>query len=228
MGMTTRLIALFRPPFRPPLPPFGTDPPPSEELVDIALSAASAARSIDLSDIEDRAPRELQKEFVRRWPGEHYRLLRALTLHLSPELVVEVGTLTGLSTLAFAGSGRVVTYDLVAWDSVPDTALREGDFEKMEQRLGDLSDPAVFAREREVLAAADIVFVDAPKDGKFEPAFLALLLPVLKPGALLILDDILFPTMVELWRDLPLPKIDLTAFGHVSGTGLALSQARPG
>src|SRR4051794_29158735 len=147
MGIATRLLQAFR---QPP-PPFDVDPPPSEELIEIALSAAWAARTIDLSEIEDRAPGELQKHFVRRWPGEHYRLLRALTQHLSPKLVVEVGTLTGLSTLALAGSGRVVTYDLVPWNALEDSALRAFDFVEIEQRLGDLSDPAVFAREQELL-----------------------------------------------------------------------------
>ena len=209
---------------RHPLPPFDQVPPPSEELLDIVIPAISTARSVDLSLLEARVPTGLQKSFVRAWPGEHYRLLAALTQLQSPSLTVEVGTLTGIGTLALSGSGRVVTYDLVPWTDVPDSALMKSDFETggLEQRLGDLSDRSFFTQEVGTLSEADIVFVDAPKDGVFEPAFLRLLLPVLKPGALLVLDDIRFPSMVDLWRDLPLPKIDMTAFGHVSGTGIAL------
>ncbi len=138
--------------------------------------------------------------------------------------MVEVGTLTGIGTLALAGSGRVVTYDIVPWDQIPNSAFRTEDFDnaRVEQRIGDLSDERTFALEESTLGSADMIFVDAPKDGTFEPLFLALLVPALKPGALLVLDDIRFPTMVDVWRDLPLPKIDLTAFGHCTGTGLAL------
>jgi predicted O-methyltransferase YrrM len=190
--------------------------------VRIAIDAIAAAPTLDLSWLVERVPDEGQKEFVRRWPGEHYRLLRSLVSNLSPALTVEVGTLTGMGTLALTGAGRVITYDIVPWDALPNTALVQDDFKLVEQRLGDLADPGFFGAEREILGAADLIFVDAPKDGEFEPAFLSLLLPAMKPGCLLVLDDIRFATMTQLWDELPLPKMDLTAFGHVSGTGLAL------
>ena len=36
-----------------------------------------------------------------------------------------------------------------------------------------------------------------------------------------LFDDIKMHTMLKFWRDLPLPKLDITSFGHWSGTGLA-------
>jgi predicted O-methyltransferase YrrM len=203
--------------------PFDQHPPPSRELVDIAAAAISAARLVDLSRLAARAQNDLQRGWFNQWPGEHYRLLRALVETLDPDLVVEVGTFTGMGTLTLAGANRrIVTYDIIPWHAIPDSLLRDSDFGSVEQRLGDLSDPEAFRRERALLADADLIFVDAPKNAVFEPAFLPLLLPTMKSGALLVLDDIRFRTMAELWRDLPLPKLDMTAFGHVSGTGLAL------
>jgi hypothetical protein len=37
---------------------------------------------------------------------------------------------------------------------------------------------------------------------------------------LLILDDIRFMNMIRLWRGIASPKLDLSSFGHWSGTGL--------
>jgi hypothetical protein len=41
-----------------------------------------------------------------------------------------------------------------------------------------------------------------------------------RPGKLLILDDIRFTNMIPLWRAISSPKLDLSSFGHWSGTGL--------
>ena len=69
-------------------------------------------------------------------------------------------------------------------------------------------------------AEADLIFLDGPKDGYFEARFLANLLSMkLQPHALLVLDDIRLWNMLRIWRDLPPPKLDMTSFGHWSGTG---------
>ena len=39
-------------------------------------------------------------------------------------------------------------------------------------------------------------------------------------------DDIRLLNMIEQWRALPRPKLDLTSFGHWSGTGLVDWNAR--
>ena len=141
---------------------------------------------------------------------------------------MEIGTFTGLGALALAQvCSRVVTFDLLPWKSFGTSALREEDFTgaRVEQRLGDLSEPSVFAAERDLLAQADLVFIDGPKDGRFEPAFMALLLPVVREtGAFLVFDDIRVVPMVRFWRELDMPKLDLTSFGHWSGTGLACAR----
>lgn len=200
-------------------------PPPSGYLLDIATEAIQATRQVDVSSLESRCSGSEDQTYVRTWPGEHYRLLPGLCSVVKPQLAVEVGTFTGLGTLALAqGCPRVVTYDLLPWDSFPTTALRDGDLAdgRIEQRLCDLADTTVFAAQRDLLEQADLLFVDGPKDGSFEPRFLELVLPVVRrTGALLVFDDIRVLPMVRLWRDLDLPKLDLTSFGHWSGTGIA-------
>ena len=71
-----------------------------------------------------------------------------------------------------------------------------------------------------MLEKADLVFVDGPKDGVFEPKIFALLSQVrFKPGTIMFVDDIRFENMVLVWESIPFPKLDLTGFGHWSGTG---------
>ena len=41
---------------------------------------------------------------------------------------------------------------------------------------------------------------------------------------LLVIDDIRVVSMVELWQNLPIAKLDVTSFGHWSGTGLAIRE----
>ena len=121
-----------------------------------------------------------------------------------------------------AQSRRVTTFDLIPWSSIPFSVLRPDDFgPRLEQRLGDLADPRVFAANADVLADADMIFVDAAKDGVFEYRFLPRLL-ALRPARpqLVVLDDVRVLPMLNLWRELPLPKLDIASFGHWSGTGL--------
>lgn len=203
-----------------PVTAFGATP--TARLIDVGLRAAETAAHVRLDAIAERAPTSMQRTWVNQWPGEHYRLLTALCRNERVGLAVEVGTFTGLGALALAeGAERVVTYDIVPWRDTPDPVLGDDDFDRIEQRIGDLSDQCFFDSQADTLHEADLVFVDGPKDGVFEPAFLPLLRPVLRIGALLVLDDILFLSMLRVWRDLPLPKWDITSLGHWSGTGIA-------
>lgn len=199
---------------------------PNERLLDLATMAIEAARRENLAGVVARCRSTDEKRWVQQWPGEHYRLLAGITRSLGARHVVEIGTFTGLSSLSFTAAlpadGKVVTYDILPWRDVPDTALRQDDFDdRLEQRIGDLSDPTYFAAELETLSDADVVLVDGPKDRRFERAFLDLALPKLRgTGCLVILDDIRLVAMIDLWQNLEEPRLDLTSFGHWSGTGL--------
>jgi hypothetical protein len=116
-----------------------------------------------------------------------------------------------------------VTYDVVPWSDLEGTLLDSSDFGPyLQQRLGDLSDPEYFASQMDILKEAQLIFLDGPKDGRFEPEFLKLLLPQIAGSrTLLVVDDIRTLSLLELWRTLPLPKMDVTSLGHWAGTGLA-------
>jgi predicted O-methyltransferase YrrM len=206
---------------------------PTDYLMDISLAAIGHARIVDLDDVASRmksAPR-----WPEYWPGEHYRLLAGLVIATQPRTVIEVGTFTGLSALALKkylpSGGVLTTFDITKWSAFADTCLRASDFEdaKLVQQIGDLSDAAVVNQHAALISNADLIFVDAPKDGIFEPRFLQNLDRVaFEKPPLLVFDDIRLWNMLGVWRSINRPKIDLTSFGHWSGTGLVSWEKRSG
>lgn len=197
----------------------------NERLFDISLEAIAQARKVDVSWISKRMARPPYYPDV--WPGEHYKLLAALVMTQKPGRVIEIGTFQGLSALAIKGSlpqgGEVITVDIVPWNEVKDSALRASDFEdgRLRQVIGDLSDHAFFSSFAATLSGCDLLFVDAPKNVIFEQTLLQHLATIrLPPNALMLFDDIRQWNMLKIWREIARPKLDLTSFGHWTGTGI--------
>ncbi len=198
---------------------------PSRRLIDLSAKAIAAASEIELKEISARMGGSIRYPDV--WPGEHYRMLAALVKVEKPKLIVEIGTHIGLGALTLKKflppDGEVVSFDIVPWKEIGGTCLTDADFKdgRLTHLVGDLSDPAVFEKHRARLEEADFIFADAPKDGRFEPLFLKSLETLkFKKPMLLILDDIRLWNMLATWRAVSRPKLDLTSFGHWSGTGL--------
>jgi predicted O-methyltransferase YrrM len=199
--------------------------PPSPRLLDVALAAAARARDVRFRGFAGRASRE--PHWFETWPGEHYKLLAGLVGALDARRVVEIGTFTGMSALALLealpADGRLTTFDIKPWRDFPDTWLTENDFAdgRLVQEIADIAAPGVIGRYRELFEAADFIFIDGPKDGVTEPKFLAALASLDLPRSPIVMfDDIRVINMVAIWRGVARPKLDLTSFGHWSGTGL--------
>ena len=166
--------------------------------------------------------------FVNAFPGDHYRLLAALVKLFKPRLMVDIGTFTGLSARVMGEYSNedtdVITYDVVPYNQIENTVLSPEICKKhgIQQKIEDLADPYSFHDNADLLASADLIMCDGPKDNKFEPAFLEKLSNLTMPckKRWLLIDDIRFLDMLPLWRAIQSPKIDLTSFGHFSGTGL--------
>lgn len=200
---------------------------PTRKVIEMALAVVARALDVDLADVSRRMT-ESEPRWPDIWPGEHYRLLAGFVAHLQPTTVVEVGTHTGMSALSLKQylpeRSRLVTFDLIKWDDVPGTCLSERDFDdgRLAQIIADLADPDKFRKHRDLLAKAELIFVDGPKDGRFEPAFARHLdeIPFDTPPWV-IFDDIRDLHMLQFWRDIRYPKLDMSSFGHWTGTGLA-------
>jgi predicted O-methyltransferase YrrM len=202
---------------------------PSERLIDMALAAIQAARSQDLQDIESRLKGRFQfpDALVQVWPGEHYKLLAGLVETLQPRTIVEIGTAEGMSGLALKKNlprgGKVVTFDIIPWQSYPNPCLETADFEDggLMQEVADLGDERVLRRYRSLLADAQLLFIDAAKDGKLEGRLIANLETIeFRKTPIVVFDDIRVWNMLAIWYELTWPKLDITSFGHWSGTGI--------
>jgi caffeoyl-CoA O-methyltransferase len=119
-------------------------------------------------------------------------LLTFLVRLIGATRAVEVGTFTGLSSLAIAkglpSGGSLTCFDISGeWTETAQRAWRAAGLDsQIELRLGDAR------QELRSLAgegAVDLAFVDADKDGYVE--YLELLLPHLRTGGLLLFDNTL-------------------------------------
>lgn len=196
---------------------------PNARLLDLIPALIVGSRRARLPLFAERgAP-----VFAEVWPGEHYRLLAALVQELKPKKVLDIGTFTGLSALSMLSAlpegSRIISFDINAWNAVVGTHLRDADFSdgRLSQIVCDLGDAATAARHGDLIKDADLLFIDAPKDGVFEARLLENLASIgLKRGALLVFDDIRLWNMLGIWREIRHPKLDITSFGHFCGTGL--------
>lgn len=167
-------------------------------------------------------------EFANVFPGEHYRLLAGLVALQQPNYLIDIGTYRGCSARVMLdysdATSHVATYDLIDYKGFDWTVLTEEDFDsgRLKQHLVNLIEQDVFEEHKTALNNADFIMLDGPKDGHFEERFLHLLKTIEfsdKPRWLFI-DDIRFDNMQDLWRSIKSPKLDLSSFGHFSGTGL--------
>ncbi len=194
-------------------------------LLDLSLQAVRAASELQLRFNEER---KLLNPYVNCWPGENYRLLAGFVKVLKPRRIIEVGTEKGLAALAMQevlpAGGKILTFDIFPW-SADYSVITQSDIDQgtITPLKDDLSIPETAARYSKELKEADFIFVDAAKDGVQERLFLDNFRTVgLKRGAILFFDDIRLWNMLKIWREISLPKLDLTGLGHWSGSGVVL------
>lgn len=198
---------------------------PTKRLLHTAYDAVEAAhKQVNLDDI---AARPRVPEYFNSWPGEHYRLLAGLAMVMQPRRIIEIATADGLSALSMKKylppDGRIITFDRQRWDMLADTFLTSEDFadNRLKQEVGDLAFPGAFEEHKHHLEEADLIFIDDRADGVTEAQLVENLRTVsFKSPPLIVVDDTRLWSMLKFWRELPYPKLDLTSFGHWSGTGI--------
>ncbi len=194
-------------------------------LLDLSLKALQAAAETHLTFSDAR---DLKNPYVNCWPGENYRLLAGFMKVLQPRRIIEIGTEKGFGTLAMREAlppgGKILTFDIRPWS--PDySVITQQDIAggAVVPLKEDLSRPEVAARYAKELKETDFLFIDAAKDGVQERVFLENFRAVgLKKGAILFFDDIRLWNMLAIWREISMPKLDLTGLGHWSGSGVVL------
>ena len=198
---------------------------PTGHLKKLGLQFVNKAFDIDLKDISARISKH-EVNYIDIYPGEHYNLLAAMIAVMRPKTVIELGTHLGYSALSMKKymppAGKLYTFDVVPWNGFDNTILKTEDFDgQLIQCVDDLTDESIFQKYKPVVEDAELIFMDALKDGVQEYKFLKNFSGIqFRNKCLFVFDDIRLWNMLDIWFHMEKPKLDLTSFGHWSGTGL--------
>lgn len=167
--------------------------------------------ALDMKSLESKIT-AYHDYFALQSGQEHYRLLRYLAEQI-PGNITELGTHAATSVVALsAGSEHYIT----TYDIVNEKHHDHHDLDNVTFRLCEFDTDFGY---HSFILNSKMIFIDAPHDGDFERRCYTWLKDNNYKG-LTIWDDIhLNEPMKQFWADVDLPKQDITAYGHVTGTG---------
>jgi predicted O-methyltransferase YrrM len=144
---------------------------------------------------------------------EHYRLLSYLSTLYQNKTILDIGTYLGASAfaLSFNKTNTIISLDI----SKKKKTLYNNQFPNIEFKIMNVLE------HPKLIDASSLIFLDANHQGDFEKDIYNYLIDS-KWNGVLIADDINLNKEMKLWwssLDDSL-KIDITKYGHWSGTGL--------
>ena len=163
-------------------------------------------------------------EWLERPGREHYRLLAYLTSNLTNATIIDIGTHKGWSALALSNPESNVTihtFDIIDKLTTQESTLlaQRG----VKTHIEDLWNPTIRENWKDTILASELIFLDVdPHNGKMEYD-LYLWLQKNDYQGIIVCDDIWhFEHMRHnFWHKIPPhERMDLTPYGHWSGTGL--------
>jgi len=177
---------------------------------------------IDLSSLHHYLawnPQYLQF-FTQKAGQEAYKLLGYISKH-SNGVITDIGTQFGSSALALSLNDQVTveTYDKLK--HIPDNNQVQTVVNKPNIKYKVLSAQTILSK----IAESTVIYLDINTNDGSEELKIINKLEELKFKGLLIIDDIKLNTVMEnVWNSVPkhLKKIDVTEFGHWSGTGIVV------
>ena len=201
-----------------------------KEFVSKIIKYINAANNVDLefdTSIEPDKSRQYEFEYTNMniFPGEHYRMLVGIINTENFKNFIEIGTGSGIASKAILNktNADINTFDIIPWKE-DDSHLTKVEFnnKRLTQIIEDLSNPDSFKKYLELISNSDLILLDADKSGIFEDSLLTKISTISfeTKYRLLFIDDIRYFSMYKIWKKIHNPKIDLTSFGHWSGSGL--------
>ncbi|KJY43263.1 SAM-dependent methyltransferase [Streptomyces sp. NRRL B-1568] len=158
---------------------------------------------------------------IKQVPEEQSALLAFLVRLTGARRILEVGTFTGLSALAMAQAlpdgGKLLTLDISEeWTAHAREAwAKAGVADRVELRIGPALDSL---RALPAEPHLDLAFLDANKDGYI--GYWEEIVPRLRPGGLLAVDNVLFSGQVADPSVTAGPGMDVRVFNeHVAADG---------
>jgi len=192
-------------------PPFERGPLPKGE---------AETRILEALDDMNRT----QREGMMNVPVEDGRLLRLLAESINARHVVEIGTSNGYSgiwlCLALRGTGgRLTTYEIDAARA----ALARRNFKRAGvERMVTLVEGDAHDEVKQLREPIDLLFLDADKSGYLD--YLKRLLPLVRPGGLIVAHNMVRPTPDPAFLDAITSDPDLeTLFLNMHAAGVAVS-----
>ena len=168
---------------------------------------------IDLTELSSYINSDEYKHYFLCPPGqEHYKLLASLSANLTNAVILDIGSLKGCSALALSynKTNKIKSFNLV----------NQLDLNRVPDNIEFIVDNILDQKYKSLVLSAKLILVDTFHDGTFERQFHDFLLEINWKG-MLILDDIkLNNEMVYYWGSIKELKVDVSKYGHWSGTGI--------
>lgn len=153
---------------------------------------------------------EYQGYYLRKSSSEHYRLLAYISEKLSGKNFLDIGTLLGSSALALSTNKENKVYSFNIHDQLQLTS-RPANIKFIIDNV---------LKYKNLILESTAILLDTKHDGIFEYQFYNHLKCINYKGCL-ILDDIHMSSIMEtFWDHIDLEKLDISEYGHITGTGV--------
>jgi predicted O-methyltransferase YrrM len=153
---------------------------------------------------------------------QEYRLYSYLSTFINGTIILDLGTSHGTSAVALShnNNNKVISYDIVDCITNKNHTIYQKD--NIEFRIKNVLDDLT----RDLLSKVKIIMIDIDHYGEMEKNIIDKLAELNFSG-IIILDDlfnhpdqIINESMKNLWDNIKYKKIDVTKYGHWSGTGI--------
>ena len=164
------------------------------------------------------------KDYYLNLSGTHeYRLYSYLSTFFNNTIILDIGTSFGRSAIALSHNdkNKVITYDVYDW--IQNNNHKIYSKRNIEFRLKNIIEDLT----EEFLRNCSLVIIDIDHFETMEKIIMDKLSEC-KFSGMILLDDIYHPqkdmykAMQSLWKNINIPKFDITKYGHSTGTGLIL------
>ena len=157
---------------------------------------------------------EFRNYFISEAGREHYKLLAYFSTLFNNQILLDIGTYKGSSSIALAYNNKnsVKSFDLGDYKRI------NHNLDNVEYILGDFTSEEY----KDMVMKCPLIMLDTDHEGPFEHKVYQHLKKINWEGYL-VLDDIhLNDPMKEFWNQIDNEKYDITPMGHWSGTGLVI------
>ena len=210
------------------------------EIMEVFMNIIKAYMNVFPWYFRNARANEVEGEILKSVPelqdsNNHYCFLTSSAIALNAKIVIDIGTASGGSSVAFLiaeNVEHVYSFDKLPldfnrqWVSEPSfsriSAYLSANQSRWNQYVADLTVKSTFDEYKDILSQADIILIDINHSGTSEQLLLKYLGPILKKECLVIWDDIRISSMKVFWDTLSFPKLDVGSLGHNSGTGISL------